>query len=188
MGIKYTLLVPDGINLECGWILCGGLSPPEKGKCGVSQGGIQSIWWLNDSKPCPLSSFPSHHECNPRPLLWPFAKAGYRSRYRDYVQRCCICSIGPRGGSSNPICHKASTSSNPWSSDKWRRTRVRYLNAPNLGSAKVPSVLYYDRDGNFCGIENGVDFQDDDELLRIKWWEAAILSPPQNAHNKLGGS
>lgn len=47
--------------------------------------------------------------------------------------------------------------------------RNRYLNTPNLGSAKVPSVLYYDHDGNFCGIENGVDFQDDDAFLRIKW-------------------
>ena len=52
----------------------------------------------------------------------------------------------------------------------------RYLNAPNLGSAKVPSILYYDHDGNFCGIENGVDFQDDDAFLRIKWWGS--MCPP----------
>jgi len=49
------------------------------------------------------------------------------------------------------------------------RIRDRYLNTPNLGSAKVPSILYYDHDGNFCGIENGVDFYDDDTFLRIRW-------------------
>ena len=64
----------------------------------------------------------------------------------------------------------------------------RYLNAPNLGSAKVPSILYYDRDGKFCGVENGVDFQDDDEFLRIKRWEAIVRSPPRGTHDKLGGS
>ena len=47
----------------------------------------------------------------------------------------------------------------------------RYPNTPNLGSSKVPSILYYDHNGKFCGVENGVDFQDDDELLRVKWWE-----------------
>jgi len=47
--------------------------------------------------------------------------------------------------------------------------RDRYLNTPNFGSAKVPSILYYDHDGNFCGVENGVDFQDDDTFLRIRW-------------------
>ena len=52
--------------------------------------------------------------------------------------------------------------------------RDRYLKTPNLGSAKVPSVLYYDRDGKFSGVENGVDFQvvddqDEDEFLNIRW-------------------
>jgi len=45
----------------------------------------------------------------------------------------------------------------------------RYPNTPNLGSAKIPSILYYDLDGNFCGVENGVDFQDDDEFLVMRW-------------------
>lgn len=45
----------------------------------------------------------------------------------------------------------------------------RYLNNPNLVSAKVPSVLYYDYDGCFRGIENGADFQDDDEFLMMRW-------------------
>lgn len=66
--------------------------------------------------------------------------------------------------------------------------RDSYLNSPNLGSAKVPSALYYDYDGNFCGIENGVDFQDEDEFLRIKWCETAIRSPVQDTHGNLGGS
>ncbi|KAF9650931.1 hypothetical protein BDM02DRAFT_3163995 [Thelephora ganbajun] len=55
---------------------------------------------------------------------------------------------------------------------------TRYLNTPNLGSAKVPSILYYDHDGNFRGIENGVDFQDDDAFLRIKWWKL-MISPTE---------
>ena len=51
--------------------------------------------------------------------------------------------------------------------------RNRYPSTPNLGSTEVPSILYYDRKGNFRGIENGVDFQDDDGLLKIRWWETA---------------
>ena len=64
----------------------------------------------------------------------------------------------------------------------------RYLNNPNPGSAKVPSILYYDRSGNFRGVENGVDFQDSNVYLKLKWWE--ILSRPltQISDNALGGS
>ena len=47
--------------------------------------------------------------------------------------------------------------------------RDRYLNTPNLGSAKIPSILCYDHNGNFCGVENGEDFQDDKAFLKIKW-------------------
>ena len=47
--------------------------------------------------------------------------------------------------------------------------RSRYLNNPNPGSAKVPSILYYDRNGHFRGVDNGVNFQDNDELLKMKW-------------------
>jgi len=64
----------------------------------------------------------------------------------------------------------------------------RYLNNPNPGSAKIPSVLYYDRDGRFCGVENGVDFQDDDEFLRMKWLETVLHSPVPSTDSKLGGS
>jgi len=66
--------------------------------------------------------------------------------------------------------------------------RDRYLNTPNHGSAKVPSILYYDHDGGFCGIENGVDFQDEDEFLKIRWWATVTCSPPQAADSVLGGS
>ena len=47
--------------------------------------------------------------------------------------------------------------------------RHRYLNNPNPGSAKIPSVLYYDHNGNFRGVENGDDSHDSDEFVRIKW-------------------
>ena len=50
-------------------------------------------------------------------------------------------------------------------------------------------MLYYDRDVNFHGVENGVDFQDDDALLRMKWWATVPLcSPTQDADDELGGS
>ena len=35
--------------------------------------------------------------------------------------------------------------------------------------ARVSSILYYDHDGNFRGVENGVDLQDSDTLVRMKW-------------------
>ena len=57
--------------------------------------------------------------------------------------------------------------------------RDRYANARNFGSAKIPSVLYYDRGGNFCGIENGMDFQDDDAYLKLRWCETSIRPPAQ---------
>ena len=56
--------------------------------------------------------------------------------------------------------------------------RHRYLDNPNPGSANVPSILYYDDDGTFCGVENGVDFRDSDEFLQMKWWEI-MLRPPE---------
>jgi hypothetical protein len=47
--------------------------------------------------------------------------------------------------------------------------------------------LYYDRDGEFRGVENGVEFlgdshgddsrdddSEDDDFLRIKWWDAVM--------------
>jgi len=58
--------------------------------------------------------------------------------------------------------------------------RDRYPNTPNLGSAKIPSILYYDHDGNFCGVENGSDFQDDDAYLKLRWYETAIRPPTQS--------
>jgi len=45
----------------------------------------------------------------------------------------------------------------------------RYPNSLNTGSAKVSSILYYDQNGNFRGVENGADLQDDEEFLRIRW-------------------
>ena len=50
----------------------------------------------------------------------------------------------------------------------------RYLNSPYPGSAKVPSTLYYDHNGNFLGIENGIDFQDEEAYVRMRWWEIVI--------------
>jgi len=47
--------------------------------------------------------------------------------------------------------------------------RYRYLNNPNPGSAKVPSILYYDHNGRFRGVENGIDFQDSNAFLKMKW-------------------
>ena len=66
--------------------------------------------------------------------------------------------------------------------------RGRYLNNPNPGSAKIPSILYYDHDGDFCGVENGVNFQDEDEFLKMRWWETVTRSPEQNADVTIGGS
>jgi hypothetical protein len=77
--------------------------------------------------------------------------------------------------------------------------RDRYLNTPNIGSAKVPSILYYDNDGKFCGVENGVGVQgdpqddgddpQDDNFLKIKWWETAVGSlRVRTADELLGGN
>ena len=72
--------------------------------------------------------------------------------------------------------------------DERSRMRGRYLGNPKVGSAKVPSILYYDHKGNFCGVENGLDFQDDDRFLRVGWWDTVICSLVQDANSALGGS
>ena len=41
--------------------------------------------------------------------------------------------------------------------------------------------MYYDRNGKFCGVENGVDFQDDDAFLKIKWWETSTSTCPRHS-------
>ena len=58
-----------------------------------------------------------HNSC---PLLWPFAKARYRSRYWDYVQRRRVHPVGSWRNPSDPVCHEASTSPDLWPSNKWR--------------------------------------------------------------------
>jgi len=47
--------------------------------------------------------------------------------------------------------------------------------------------LYYDHNGNFRGVEGGVDFQDD-ALVKVKWWEIVLHSPVQTTDGELGGS
>ncbi|KAF9782375.1 hypothetical protein BJ322DRAFT_1111242 [Thelephora terrestris] len=51
---------------------------------------------------------------------------------------------------------------------------TRYLDNPNAGSAKVPSILYYDRNGNFRGVENGTGLEDDEGLIQMRWWKLAL--------------
>ena len=52
----------------------------------------------------------------------------------------------------------------------------RHLNTPDLGTAKVSSILCYDDAGNFCGIKNGIGLQDDDLFLTMKWWETVSFA------------
>ena len=65
--------------------------------------------------------------------------------------------------------------------------RGRYPDQSNPGSAKVPSILYYDHDGNFCGVENGGDSQDNEAFLRIRWLETVIFLCVQDSNGALGG-
>ena len=64
----------------------------------------------------------------------------------------------------------------------------RYLYSSNVGSAKVPSTFYYNRNGTFRGIEGGADIEDSDELLRMKWWEIVLRSPMQSTDREVGGN
>jgi len=89
----------------CGWVMCDGASfRYVKKKCGRSQGSIQTC----------LSPFlDSHHGNSPHPLLWSFAKARHRSRYRHYVQWCRVCIARPWRSPSHPIRYEACISSDP---------------------------------------------------------------------------
>ena len=48
-------------------------------------------------------------------------------------------------------------------------------------------MLYYDRNGNFCGVLKGVDFKDSDALIKVKWLEVVLHLPVQNTNSGLGG-
>ena len=61
--------------------------------------------------------------------------------------------------------------------------RGRYLDNPNVGSAKVPSILYYDRNGHFRGVENGAGLQDDESLLQMRWFVGAAYFPSAGTHD-----
>jgi len=67
--------------------------------------------------PSPFSG--SRHGYSACSLLWPLAKTRRRSRYRDHVQWCRICVPRSWPGPPNPLCHKASVSSETRSGDKW---------------------------------------------------------------------
>ena len=51
-----------------------------------------------------------------------------------------------------------------------------------MGSTKVPSVLYYDSNGKFRGVENGTGLQDDESLLQMRWFVDPIYSSSAGAH------
>jgi len=51
-----------------------------------------------------------------------------------------------------------------------------------VGSAKVPSILYYDRNGKFRGVENGTGLQDDEDLIQMRWSVNLIYPPSADAH------
>ena len=51
-----------------------------------------------------------------------------------------------------------------------------------MGSAKVPSILYYDLNGNFRGVENGTGLQDDESLLQMRWFVNVIYPSSAGAH------
>ncbi|KAF9782380.1 hypothetical protein BJ322DRAFT_1010304 [Thelephora terrestris] len=55
---------------------------------------------------------------------------------------------------------------------------TKYLDNPNAGTAKVPSILYYDQDGNFRGVENGTGLQEDESLLQMRWFVTLKYSSP----------
>ena len=57
-------------------------------------------------EPLQTLSAASHHGICP--LRWHLTKTHRRPRYRDYLQRCCICLAGSWRGHPNPIRHKAS--------------------------------------------------------------------------------
>jgi len=47
--------------------------------------------------------------------------------------------------------------------------------------------MYYNLDGDFCRVENGVDYTDSNVLLKMKWWGTDTLTRA-DADDTLGGS
>jgi len=57
-----------------------------------------------------------------------------------------------------------------------------------VGSAKVPSILYYDRNGDFRGVEDGTGLQDDESLLQMRWFVDPTYLSSTGALTSTGGS
>ena len=148
-------------------------SPFRKEKKGMA--GSKEVFKVSDQWTISNPIVTSHHGISP--LRWPFSKTRHRSRYRYYVRRRRVRFARSWRGPSNHIRYEACTLSNLYQVTTVTNERDRYPNTPETGSGKVPSILYYDHAGSFCGVENGVDFQDEDEFLRVRWWETAIWSP-----------
>ena len=72
--------------------------------------------------------------------------------------------------------------------DNCLRTGNRYLDNPNVGTAKVPSILYYDKNGNFRGVENGTGLQDDESLIQMRWSVVYKYPPSSSLLIVTGGS
>ncbi|KAF9783214.1 hypothetical protein BJ322DRAFT_1110093 [Thelephora terrestris] len=58
---------------------------------------------------------------------------------------------------------------------------TRYFDNPGIGSAWTSSTLYYDRKGNFRGVENGTGLQDDESLIQMRWKLMLELGGPAPA-------
>lgn len=64
----------------------------------------------------------------------------------------------------------------------------RFLNNHAIGSYKIPSVLYYNKNGGFRGVKGTLDDDEIEDLLQVRWWVSLVCVVAQGADEVSGGS
>ena len=62
------------------------------------------------------------------------------------------------------------------------------MNNRAIGSFKIPSILFYDRDGSFRGPKGTLDEEEIENLHELRWWVSLMCIVTQVVDTVSGGS
>ena len=110
---------------------------------------------------------PLSHDHYAFALRGEFSKTCARFRHWDYVQRCLLRFSRPGSHSRDQSRHDVRLPL-PLTYSDLTLDRKRFLNN-DWKDSKIPSVLYYYRDGKFCGAGDPAQWDDPEKLHQVKW-------------------
>jgi hypothetical protein len=116
----------------------------------------------------PPPSQPISHDHNTFALQGEFPKTRARFRYRDYLQRRMLRVSRPGSRSRDQGRHDVRPPFPSYPVSDLTLDRKRFLNN-DWKDFKIPSVLYYHRDGKFCGAGDPAQWEDIENLHPVQW-------------------